>query len=62
MKKILFIFAAFIALSFTSCGSKTEPIVSSNDSDSVIVDSDSVNVDSLSADSVAADSVSVVKK
>lgn len=53
----MFVFAAFIALSFASCGNKTEAPVSTSDSDSVVVsDSDSVVVDSVSVDSVAADS------
>lgn len=55
MKKLIFVFAAFVAVSFMSCGNKTsESSVSISDSDSVVVDSDSVSVDS---DSVVVDSL-----
>lgn len=53
MKKLVFMFAAFAAISFASCGNKTEAPVEGNDSDSVAVDS----VDTVAADTVAADSV-----
>lgn len=53
MKKLVFMFAAFAAISFASCGNKTEAPVENNDSDSVAVDS----VDSVQADSAVADSV-----
>ena len=51
MKKLVFMFAAFAAISFASCGSKTEAPVEENDS--VAVDT----VDTVAADSVVADSV-----
>lgn len=51
MKKILFVFTAFVAISFASCGNKTENSESVCDSDSVTVDSiesvDTLLVDSL---------------
>lgn len=54
MKKLVFMFVAMAAISFASCGNKTEqaPAV---DSDTVAVDSvvDSVAVDSAATDSVA---------
>lgn len=53
MKKLIFVFAAFVAVSFASCGNKTSQVVSTSDSDSVAVDSDTVVLDS---DSVAVDS------
>ena len=48
-------FVAFAAISFASCGSKTETPAATNDSDSVAVDS--MQADSVQADSVQADSV-----
>lgn len=49
MKKLVFMFAAFVALSFTSCGNKCSCNGIQNDSttvdstmDSTVVDSDSV--------------------
>lgn len=55
MKKLVFAFAAVVAVSFASCGNKTAqaPAV---DSDSVAV-VDSAAADTLVADSAAADSV-----
>ena len=53
MKKLIFVFAAFVAVSFMSCGNKTSESVSTSDSDSVSVDSDSVTVDSVVIDSLA---------
>lgn len=55
MKKLVFMFVAFAAISFASCGSKTETPAATNDSDSVAVDS--MQADSVQADSVQADSV-----
>lgn len=48
MKKIIFLFAAFVALSFASCGNTT----TSSDVDSTKVDSvtDSINSDSCSCE------------
>ena len=55
MKKLVFMFVALAAISFASCGSKTETPATTNDSDSVMTDS--VHADSVQADSVQADSV-----
>ena len=46
MKKLAFVFAAIVAVSFASCGNKTEQ--------GACCDSDSVVVDSVVADSVVA--------
>ena len=51
MKKLVFMFVAFAAISFASCGNKTSDAAATNDSDSVAVDS---TVDSTSVDSSAA--------
>lgn len=48
MKKFAFVFAAIVAVSFASCGNKTEQ--------ACCADSDSVAVDTVAADTVAADS------
>ena len=55
MKKILFVIAACLTMSFASCGNNaTSTFGSANDT----IDADSVEtVDSLNADSVAADSI-----
>ena len=58
MKKLVFMFVAVAAISFASCGNKTNqgaPV----DSDSVaVVDTvDSASVDTTAADSAATDSV-----
>lgn len=59
MKKLAFLFAAVVAVSFASCGQKTEQ-GSCCDSDSVCVEevacADSCCADSCAADSCAADS------
>ncbi|MBP3689635.1 MAG: hypothetical protein J6I54_06630 [Bacteroidaceae bacterium] len=48
MKKLAFVFAAIVAVSFASCGNKTEQ--------GACCDSDSVACDSIAADSLATDS------
>lgn len=53
MKKILFVFSMFVALSFAACGN-SQPAADNNDS--TVVDSIEA-VDSMAIDSVAADSV-----
>ena len=56
MKKLVFAFAAVVAVSFAACGNKTEqaaPI----DTDSIEEVVDSVVEDSVVADTVAVDSV-----
>lgn len=47
MKKLAFVFAAIVAVSFASCGNKTEQ--------GACCDSDSVACDSIAADSAVAD-------
>ena len=59
MKKLVFMFAAFAAISFASCGSKTEAPVEPAQ-DSVVADSaaqDTTVADSAAQDTVKADSV-----
>ena len=48
MKKLAFVFAAVVAVSFASCGNKT--------AQAEAVDSDSVCVDTVACDSVCCDS------
>lgn len=60
MKKLVFMFAAFAAISFASCGSKTEAPVEAADSiaDTTVCDStDTTACDTVKADTVKADSV-----
>lgn len=57
MKKLVFMFVAFAAISFASCGNKADQATPAADSDTVAVDSaatDSNAVDSAAADSAAA--------
>ena len=60
MKKLVFMFAAVVAMSFASCGNTTDANVEAVDSDSIApveeVCCDSV-CDSIAADSIVADSV-----
>ena len=53
MKKLVFMFVAFAAISFASCGNKTSDNAATTDSDSVAT-VDSNATDSLSSDSTAA--------
>ena len=55
MKKLVFMFVAVAAISFASCGNKTQQ-AEAVDSDSIAEVVDSV-VDSIAVDTVAADSV-----
>lgn len=55
MKKLAFLFAAVVAVSFASCGQKTEQ-GSCCDSDSVCVEEVACCADSCAADSCVADS------
>ena len=56
MKKLVFMFVAFVAMTFAACGGQTPATASANDSDSVVIDSlDSIVVDSVVADSVVAE-------
>ena len=54
MKKLVFMFAAFAAISCASCGSKTAAPEEANDSDSVVVDTCDTVCDSVVTDTVAA--------
>ncbi len=56
MKKLVFMFVAVAAISFASCGNKTNQ-AAPVDSDTVVVDVDSSAVDTVAADTVAADTV-----
>ena len=59
MKKLVFMFVAVAAISFASCGNKTQaPAEEVVDSIAEVVDS---VVDSLAADSVVADSAAVAE-
>ncbi len=51
MKKLVFMFVAFAAISFASCGNKT------NDAAAAIDSIDTMAVDTLAADSLTADSL-----
>lgn len=54
MKKLVFMFVAFAAISFASCGNKTNDAAAAADSiDTMAVDT--LAADSLTADSLAAD-------
>ena len=53
MKKLVFMFAAIVAVSFASCGNKTQNVEVDADTVEVV---DTVAVDTVAADSVAADS------
>lgn len=52
MKKLVFMFVAFAAISLASCGNKTQDAATATDSDSVAVDT--VSVDSAASDSAVA--------
>jgi len=52
MKKLFFVFSAFVAMAMCACGGKTEA-ASTNDSDSVSVDT--VLVDTLDVDTICFD-------
>lgn len=55
MKKFAFVFAAVVAVSFASCGNKTEQGCCA-DSDSVCCDSVAAEVETTAPDSIATDS------
>ena len=57
MKKLVFAFAAMVAVSFAACnnGNKTEQVVDTEEAIEEVTDS--VAIDSVATDSVAADSV-----
>ncbi len=56
MKKLVLMFVAVAAISFASCGNKTQATDAAVDSDSIATP-DTVQVDSAAADSAATDSV-----
>jgi len=58
MKKLVFMFAAVVAMSFASCGGNTEATETVADSDTVAT-VDTVVADSVVADSVVADSAAI---
>ncbi len=60
MKKLVFAFAAVVAVSFAACGNKTEQ-AAPVDTDSIEEVVDSVVEDSVVADSVVADSAAVAE-
>ncbi len=56
MKKLVFMFVAIAAMSFASCGNKSNEAAPAADSDSVQVDSAAVDsTDTAAADTAAAD-------
>ncbi len=54
MKKLVFLFVAFAAISFASCGNKTQEPAATVAEDTLATDT--LAADSLSADSVSAES------
>lgn len=64
MKKLVFMFAAVVAVSFASCGGNTQTAEATADScsvDSTACCKDSVCADSVCADSVCCDSAKVAE-
>lgn len=59
MKKLAFLFVAFAAISFASCGNKTSQAETAADTDTVAVEEEIGEVDSVVADSAAADAAVV---
>lgn len=60
MKKLVLVFVAIAAISFTSCHNNSKPAANADSTADSTVDSamvDSANADSAAADSVVADSV-----
>lgn len=53
MKKLVFMFVAFAAISFASCGNKTNDAAAATDSIDTLA-ADSLTADSLAADTTAA--------
>ncbi|MCQ2114453.1 MAG: hypothetical protein MJY52_05260 [Bacteroidaceae bacterium] len=58
MKKLVYLFVAVAAISFASCGNKTEAPVEVADSDTVVVED---TIDTIAADTVAADTAVVAE-
>ncbi len=63
MKKLVFAFAAVVAVSFAACGNKTEQAAAPVDTDSIeeVVAEDTVATDSAATDSAATDSAVVAE-
>ncbi|EHG24248.1 hypothetical protein HMPREF9332_00449 [Alloprevotella rava F0323] len=57
MKKLVFMLVAFAAISFASCGNKTDNNAATTDSDSVTTVNDSLNDSTATNSTVATDSV-----
>ena len=57
MKKLVLMFVAIAAISFASCGNKTQQAATATDSDSVCVDT--VAIETVEADTLMADSAAV---
>ena len=57
MKKLVFMFVAFAAISFASCGNKTDNNAATTDSDSVTTVNDSLNDSTATNSTVATDSI-----
>ncbi|MBO7115594.1 MAG: hypothetical protein J6V87_00920 [Prevotella sp.] len=55
MKKLVFMFAAVVAVSFASCGNKAQQAEVDTDSVEVVDSADTVAVDTVAADSTAAE-------
>ena len=53
MKKLVFMFVAVAAISFASCGNKTQQAAAADTTDTAAVDT----VDTVAADTVAADTL-----
>ena len=62
MKKLVFLFVAFAAVSFASCGNKAANTEVTTETDSVtVVEEAAPVVDSVATDSVATDSVAAAQ-
>ncbi len=59
MKKLVFAFAAIVAVSFASCGGNTASTEAAADSTECVDTIDTVAVDTAAADTVAADTTVV---
>lgn len=57
MKKLAFMFVAFAAISFASCGNKAAQAETEVENDTVAIEEEVIVVDSTVADSAAAEAV-----
>ena len=55
MKKLVFLFVAMAAMSFASCGNKTNNEAAAADSDTVVADVDTAAVDTAAVDTAVAE-------